>query len=56
MLNHLGFQKKPYDLCSFRRVRGTDECTILTYVDDLFIQSTEIKTLNEVSSTGRKKH
>ena len=53
---NMGFIKNPYDLCSFRRVRDDDECTILVYVDDLFIMSSAQHNLLEVSSTLRKKY
>ena len=51
---NMGFVKNPYDSCSFRRVCGDDECTILVYVDDLFIMSSAQHNLHEVSSTLRQ--
>ena len=41
---------KPYDVCSLRRVIANNECTILIYVDDLLVTSTDIATLSEVTS------
>ena len=55
-LESMGFQKNPYDVCSLRRVTGINECTILIYVDDLLITSTDKDTLSEVASRLKDKY
>ena len=41
-LREMGFHENPYDICSFRRVRGDTIDKILVFVDKLFITSNHI--------------
>ena len=52
----MGFKKNPYDMCSFMRTTPYDVCTILVYVDDLFIMSGHKKSLTEVAETLKAKY
>ena len=52
----MGFVKNPYDLCSFRRAITSGECSILVYVDDLLISSSNKDTLQEVAAVLRNKY
>ena len=52
----MGFKKNPYDMCSFMRTTPDDVCTILVYVDDLFIMSGNKTALKEVADTLKNKY
>ena len=55
-LESIGFQKNPYDICSFKRVRGETKDMILVYVDDLFITSKDEEMLTSIADTLKKKY
>jgi hypothetical protein len=55
-LEEMAFQKNPYDICSFTRVRGDTTDKILVYVDDLFITSKDEDTLVAISDTLKAKY
>lgn len=48
-LERLGFQKNPYDICSYTRLNEGSIDKILVYVDDLFITSKEEDTLQTIA-------
>lgn len=48
-LEQLGFQKNPYDICSFTRMSNGAMVKILAYVDDLFITSRNTDALQKIA-------
>ena len=55
-LESMGFQANPYDICSFKRVRGDTTDKIMVYVDDLFITSKDEHVLTTISDTLKAKY
>jgi hypothetical protein len=55
-IESMGFKKNPYDMCSFMRTTLDDVCTILVYVDDLFIMFGNKTSLTEVADMLKKKY
>ena len=49
-LEQLGFQKNPYDICSFTRMSNGAIDKILVYVDDLFITSKTEDALQKIAN------
>jgi hypothetical protein len=47
-LNSFGFVANPYDKCVFNKVINDVQCTVLIYVDDIKISSTDIESINTV--------
>ena len=55
-LEALGFQKNPYDICSFTRVREGSIDKVLVYVDDLFLTSESQGALDAVADALKSKY
>jgi hypothetical protein len=55
-LDGIRFHPNPYDICSFKRVRGDTTDKILVYVDDLFITSKDESALTSISDTLKARY
>ena len=55
-IEEMGFQKNPYDICSYTRTNLTSTCNILVYVDDLLITSSAPSDLAEIASNLKSKY
>jgi hypothetical protein len=54
-IEELGYIRNPYDQCVFNKVRDYIQCTVLVYVDDLFITSTDLSLIDELTDYLRVK-
>lgn len=52
----MGFHTNPYDICSFKRVRGDSTDKSMVYVDDLFVTSKDERVLTTISDTLKAKY
>ena len=52
----LGFNKNPYDQCSFTRDRSGETDSILVYVDDLMLTSKSQLVLTKIADALRTKY
>ena len=55
-LDGMGFQRNPYDVCSFQRVNEGATDRVLVYVDDLFITSKTELTLKAIADSLKSKY
>ena len=55
-LEGMGFQRNPYDVCSFQRVNEGATDRVLVYVDDLLITSKNELTLNSIADSLKSKY
>ena len=55
-LEGLGYSRNPYDTCVFNKIRGGLVDTILVYVDDLMLTSTEQSVLDAVAEALRVRY
>jgi len=54
-LESIGYVKNPLDKCVFNKTIDGEQCTIVVYVDDFFISSTNVALADEVENTLREK-
>jgi Reverse transcriptase (RNA-dependent DNA polymerase) len=55
-LDGMGLHPNPYDICSFKRVRGDTTDKIMAYLDDLFITSRDESVLTTIYDTLKARY